>query len=165
MTHPGQTLRTYNLCVRVCVWLSASVQLGPLAIFHPPLKYLGGCFWLLYRLGREAPISQNRPKGQNMATMSVMGHILKDPKGRNHRIGRKGRIWKHLFHRNGRKDRPWGRRADGRPSGPSVSRSGQILHTRHRKSDTPLEHATESPSGNSSKHPPLDKWQSFGQYR
>ena len=41
----------------------------PLAIFYPPLKYLGGCFWLFYRLRRETPISQNWPKGYNMATM------------------------------------------------------------------------------------------------
>ena len=34
-----------------------------LAIFYPPLKYLGGCFWLFYRLRRETPISQNWLKG------------------------------------------------------------------------------------------------------
>ena len=35
----------------------------PLAIFYPPLKYLGGFFWLFYRLRRETPISQNWLKG------------------------------------------------------------------------------------------------------
>ena len=34
-----------------------------LAIFYPPLKYLGGCFWLFYRLRRETPISQNWLEG------------------------------------------------------------------------------------------------------
>ena len=34
-----------------------------LAIFYPPLKYLGGCCWLFYRLRRETSISQNWLKG------------------------------------------------------------------------------------------------------
>ena len=34
-----------------------------------------GCCWLFYRLGREIPISQNRPKGQNMASMCVYIYI------------------------------------------------------------------------------------------
>ena len=36
---------------------------NPLAIFQPPLKYLGGRFWLFCRLRRETPISQNWLKG------------------------------------------------------------------------------------------------------
>ena len=56
------------------VLLDQASALGILAIFYPPLKYLGGCFWLFYKLRRETPISQNWLKGRNMATMALGHH-------------------------------------------------------------------------------------------
>ena len=35
----------------------------PLAIFYPPLKYIGGCVWLFYKLRREILISRNWLEG------------------------------------------------------------------------------------------------------
>ena len=36
--------------------IDITVERAILAIIYPALKYLGGCFWLFYRLRRETPI-------------------------------------------------------------------------------------------------------------
>ena len=62
---------THTHIIHDCI-MKSQVQatlICPLAIFYPPLKYLGGCVWLFCRLRREAPISQNWLKGLNMATI------------------------------------------------------------------------------------------------
>ena len=58
--HHGE--RVVNVAGLLLLLLSL-VETSPLTIFYPPLKYLGGCFWLFYRLRRETPISQSWLKG------------------------------------------------------------------------------------------------------